>query len=91
MLKRLWWFLTGTAFGFWLAVRLGRSVRESVERYTPEQVAGRLADATAHFRHDLRAAVREGRAAMREREAELRSRRQPIEPLVSGQGRGSEM
>ena len=91
MLKRLFWFFSGTAFGFWLAVRLGRTVRESVERYMPDQVARRLADATAPFRQDLRAAMAEGRVAMRQREAELRSRRQPIEPLVAGQGGGSEM
>ena len=66
MIKRLVWFCIGTGFGFWLAVRLGRTVRESVERYTPEQLAGRLAGATAGIRQDVRAAVAEGRVAMRD-------------------------
>ena len=91
MIKRLVWFCIGTGFGFWLAVRLGRTVRESVERYTPEQLAGRLAGATAGIRQDVRAAVAEGPGGHARARGGAALEGQLIDPLDSGHGRGSEM
>jgi hypothetical protein len=71
--KRLFWLLVGVGFGFGLAFWLTRTVRRTVERYSPEALAGNLSDAMRALGADLRAAVAEGRDAMREREAQLRA------------------
>ena len=73
MFKRLFWLLVGAGFGFGVSFWAVRTVRATVERYTPERVSADLADALRGFGKDLRAAVAEGREAMRERETELRS------------------
>ncbi|GAC1317908.1 MAG: hypothetical protein NVSMB12_16240 [Acidimicrobiales bacterium] len=73
MFKRLLWLLIGAGFGFGLSFWVVRTVRETIERYTPERVSADLAGAMRAFGQDLRAAVAEGRTAMQEREAELRA------------------
>jgi hypothetical protein len=73
MYKRLLWLVIGIGFGFGVSFWVMRTVRETMERYTPERVSEGLAGAIREFGKDLRAAAAEGRAAMREREAELRS------------------
>ena len=72
MFKRLLWLLIGAGFGFGLSFWVVRTVRQTIERYTPERVSADLAGAMRGLGSDLRAAVAEGRTAMREREAELR-------------------
>ena len=72
MFKRLLWLMIGAGFGFGVSFWVVRTVRQVVERYTPERVSTDLAGALQAFGQDLRSAVAEGRAAMREREAELR-------------------
>ena len=78
MFKRLFWLVTGAAFGFGVSFWLMRFVRETMNRYSPERVSGNLADALRSLGQDLREAVREGREGMREAEADLRSRIEPI-------------
>ena len=73
MFKRLFWLVIGAGFGFGVSFWLMRFVRDTVERYSPERVAGNMADALRTFGADLRAAAAEGRMAMREREEELRA------------------
>jgi hypothetical protein len=73
MLKRLFWLLLGAGFGFGVSFWLVRTVRQTVERYTPERLSADLASAIRDLGSDLRAAVAEGRDAMREREAQLRA------------------
>lgn len=73
MFKRLLWLLIGAGFGFGLSFWVVRTVRETIDRYTPERVSADLAGAMRALGQDLRAAVSEGRAAMQEREAELRA------------------
>ena len=73
MFKRLFWLLIGAGFGFGMSFWLVRTVRATIERYTPERVSGDLAAAIREFGGDLRAAVAEGRTAMQEREAQLRA------------------
>jgi len=73
MFKRLFWLLIGAGFGFGMSFWLMRTVRATIERYTPERVSGDLAAAIREFGQDLRAAAAEGRTAMQEREAELRA------------------
>lgn len=70
--KRLLWLLIGAGFGFGLSFWVVRTVRQTIERYTPERVSADLAGAMRALGSDLRAAVAEGRTAMQEREAELR-------------------
>lgn len=82
MLKRLFWLLVGTGFGFGVSFWLMRFVRATVERYTPERMSADLAGALREFGADLRAAVAEGREAMREREAELRAQLDSRNPNV---------
>jgi hypothetical protein len=71
--KRLFWLLIGAGFGFGMSFWVVRTVRATIERYTPERVSGDLAAAIREFGQDLRAAVAEGRTAMQERETELRA------------------
>lgn len=77
MLKRLFWLLVGAGFGFGVSFWLVRTVRKTMERYTPERVTTDLASALRGFGSDLRAAVAEGREAMHDREAELRATMAP--------------
>jgi hypothetical protein len=73
MFRRLFWLVIGAGFGFGVSFWLMRFVRETVERYSPANVSGNMADALRSFGGDLRAAVAEGRMAMRETEEEIRS------------------
>lgn len=85
MFKRILWLVIGASFGFGISFWLMRFVRDTVERYRPEQVSADLAGAITQLGSDLRAAVAEGRLAMREREEELRAEldRQPTGPTGS--------
>ena len=74
MFKRARWVSIGAALGFGGSLWAQRKVRAAIERYLPEQVAGRVADRTRGIRSDLRDAIAEGRVAMRAREVELRAR-----------------
>lgn len=73
MFKRLLWLLIGVGFGFGMSFWVVRTVRRTVERYTPDRVSSDLAGAVRALGSDVRAAVAEGREAMQEREAELRA------------------
>ncbi len=73
MPKRSFWFVTGTAAGLGTSVWVQRRVRTAVERYVPEKVQARAADAARKVGPAVRDAVTEGRGAMREREAEMRA------------------
>ncbi|MCZ7526116.1 MAG: hypothetical protein M5U14_06890 [Acidimicrobiia bacterium] len=73
MFKRLFWLMVGLGLGFGLAFLLFRSLRRTVERYTPTGVADRFGSSLEAFGRDLRAAVAEGREAMRDRELEIRA------------------
>jgi hypothetical protein len=70
--KRLFWLAVGTGLGFGTSFWIMRTVRSTIERYTPERVGSDLAGALRGLGGDLRAAVSEGRTAMAERESELR-------------------
>lgn len=73
MPKRTFWFVTGTAAGLGSSLWVQRRVRTAVERYVPEKVQARAADAARRVGPTLRDAVTEGRDAMRLREAEMRA------------------
>ncbi|MEY2435494.1 MAG: hypothetical protein QOF97_330 [Acidimicrobiaceae bacterium] len=73
MFRRLFWLVVGAGFGFGVSFWLMRFVRETVQRYSPEQMSADLGGALRNLGTDLRAAVAEGREAMRERETEIRS------------------
>lgn len=77
MFKRLFWLVIGVGFGFGMSFWLMRVVRETVERYSPENVQKELAGALRSLGADLREAVKEGRQAMQERESELRAQLEP--------------
>ncbi|MHB1444640.1 MAG: hypothetical protein ACYCZV_03135 [Acidimicrobiales bacterium] len=72
MFKRLFWLAVGTGLGFGMSFWIMRTVRSTIERYSPERVSSDLSDALRGFGADIRAAVSEGRQAMGERETELR-------------------
>ena len=72
MFKRLFWLAVGTGLGFGMSFWIMRTVRSTIERYTPERVSSDVSAALRGLGEDLRAAVAEGRAAMAERESELR-------------------
>jgi hypothetical protein len=89
MFKRLLWLAIGAGFGFGASFWVVRTVRRTVERYTPERVSSDLAAAMRELGKDLRAAVTEGREGMREREAELRAALAREDPLPAGSASGS--
>lgn len=72
MFKRLFWLSVGTGLGFGLSFWIMRTVRSTVERYSPERVSSDLSGALRQLGGDLRAAVADGRQAMAQREAEVR-------------------
>jgi len=80
--RRLFWLVTGAAFGFGVSFWLMRFVKGTVERYSPERVSGNVAEAIKALGADVRAAAAEGRMAMRETTEQLRasadSRSQPL-------------
>ncbi len=73
MFKRLFWLTVGMAIGFGTSFWVYRLLRQTLDRYRPEQVAESLARSLRGLRDDLRAALAEGREAMRQAEAELRA------------------
>ncbi len=73
MPKRTFWFVTGTAAGLGSSLWVQRRVRTAVERYVPEKVQERAAEAARKVGPAVRDAVTEGRDAMRTREAEMRA------------------
>ena len=73
MFKRLFWLTVGIAIGFGTSFWVYRTLRQTLDRYRPEQVADAAAKSLRSLRDDLRAAVAEGREAMRQAEAELRA------------------
>lgn len=72
MFKRLFWLAVGAGLGFGMSFWITRTVRSTIERYTPQRVSSDLSTAMRQLGADIRAAVAEGRQAMSEREAELR-------------------
>ncbi|MGH9185252.1 MAG: hypothetical protein ACRD0U_05490, partial [Acidimicrobiales bacterium] len=75
MFKRLFWFTAGVGVGVGASRRINRKVRETVDRYRPERVAGNVTGAVRRLGGDMRDAVAEGRHAMAERESQLRAGR----------------
>ncbi|HUQ40088.1 MAG TPA: hypothetical protein VM030_08010 [Acidimicrobiales bacterium] len=73
MFKRLLWLMIGAGFGFGVSFWLMRFVKETAQKYSPEQVSTDLAGMARRVGADLRTAVQEGREGMREREMELRA------------------
>lgn len=73
MFKRLFWLSLGLTAGFGTSFWLMRTVRRTVERFTPERLSRDVAAGARSVGGELRAALDEGRAAMRDREAELRA------------------
>lgn len=73
MPKRTFWFAAGTAAGLGSSLWVQRRVRTVVERYVPEKVQERAADAARRVGPAVRDALTEGVDAMRTREAEMRA------------------
>ncbi len=73
MFKRLFWLTVGLTVGSGTSLWLMRTVRRTVERFTPERLGRDVATGARSLGAELKAAVEEGFAAMREREAELRA------------------
>ncbi len=73
MPKRTFWFVTGTAAGLGSSLWVQRRVRTAVERYVPDKVQERAADAARRVAPAVRDAVSEGREAMKAREAEMKA------------------
>jgi len=71
--KRLFWLSVGLAGGFGSSFWLMRTVRRTVERFTPHRLTQNAVSGARTVGTELKAARDEGRAAMRQREAELRA------------------
>ncbi|HET7488226.1 MAG TPA: hypothetical protein VFJ85_09875 [Acidimicrobiales bacterium] len=72
MFKRLFWLVVGAGFGFGVSFWVMRTVRERLERMSPDRMSADMANAVRDFGRDVRAAISEGASAMRDKEAELR-------------------
>ncbi len=77
MFKRLFWLTVGMAIGFGTSFWLFRLVRDTIARYTPEQMADSAGQLLRRVGADVRSAVAEGHEAMVQAEADLRSEIQP--------------
>ena len=73
MFKRLFWLMMGAGLGFGMSFWIMRTVRETVERYSPHRISSDLSEAARAMGVDVRQAVADGRDAMRDHEAELRA------------------
>ncbi len=73
MFKRLFWLTVGLSIGYGTSFWLMRTVRRTVERFTPERLSQDVVAGARSFGAELKAALEEGRIAMGEREAELRA------------------
>ena len=73
MFKRLFWLTVGMVIGFGTSFWVYRTLRQTLDRYRPEQVADSVARSLQALREDVRAALAEGREAMRQAEADLRT------------------
>ena len=73
MFKRAFWLTVGMTIGFGTSFWVMRTVRRTVERFTPERMTQDVVAGARSFRAELKAALDEGLTAMREREAELRA------------------
>jgi uncharacterized protein YqfA (UPF0365 family) len=73
MPKRTFYFVAGTAAGLGSSLWVQRRVRTAVERYVPEKVQERAAEAAKKVAPAVREAMTEGREAMRAREDEMRA------------------
>lgn len=85
MPKRTFWFVTGTAAGLGSSLWVQRRVKVAVERYVPEKVQERAADAARRVGPAVRDALTEGADAMRLREAEMRAQ---VDQRLRGGGPG---
>ena len=70
MFKRLFWLMVGAGFGFGVSFWLMRFVKQTVDRFAPDNLQA-----------DAKAAVVESRLAAKQREAELRERYRPSSRL----------
>ena len=73
MFKRLFWLSVGLTGGFGSSFWLMRTVRRTVERFTPQRLSQDAVAGARSVGAELKAALDEGRTAMRQREAELRA------------------
>ncbi len=73
MFKRLFWLMMGAGLGFGMSFWIMRTVRETVERYSPHRISSDLSEAARAVGVDMRQAVTDGREAMRQHEAALRA------------------
>ena len=73
MFKRFFWLTIGLTIGYGTSFWLMRTVRRTVERFTPERLSRDAVAGAKSFGAELKAALEDGRAAMRQREAELRA------------------
>lgn len=67
-MKRIGWLFTGVCLGFWLSIRMARTIRRA-----PRTAADRVALTVRDVWGLLREAALDGREAMLKREAELRA------------------
>lgn len=68
MIRRIVWLFTGVCLGFWLSIRMARSIRRA-----PRTAADRMVLTVRDVWDSLREAALDGREAMLKREMELRA------------------
>jgi hypothetical protein len=71
--KRAFWLSVGLTIGAGTSFWVMRTVRRTVERFTPQRLGQDVVHGARSVGTELKAALDEGRAAMHQREAELRA------------------
>jgi hypothetical protein len=71
--KRFFWMSVGLSVGYATSFWLMRTVRRTVERFTPERIGRDVVSGARSFADELKDAFGEGLEVMRKREAELRA------------------
>jgi len=83
-MKRITWFVAGTAAGAAGASYAARKVRRTAAQLAPSNVARGAATRARRGGRNMVDAIREGRSAMRMKEDELKARRDArVEPVDS--------
>ena len=83
-MRRITWFVAGTAAGVAGATYATKKVKQTAAQLAPSNVARGAANRAKQSGRNVVGAVREGRLAMRVKEDELKARRDArVEPLDS--------
>jgi hypothetical protein len=87
--KRLFWLTIGASFGVGTTVWVGRTVKQTMNRLTPQRLSSDLVVTVRSKARDVKAALAEGRDAMHQQEAALRAQIETRQTAAAGRRRAT--